>query len=109
MTGSPHSAPGPATPRDPATGFQQSRAPGPEVPPSGDRNDRFIVSADPALLKMLIAPFEADPGIELIGISGSRAAPHRLTVGMSEERAANLRQGLGEAVWIEPDHPITPA
>jgi hypothetical protein len=70
--------------------------------------DRYILAGSPALIRALVEVITNDPELELVAVSGPTAAPERIVVNMSQERADLLGRALGGQLTIEPDHLIEP-
>jgi hypothetical protein len=72
-------------------------------------SEPFILVGRPDLLRALVQVVNADPGLQLVSVSGPPDAPERIVVRMPGARADLLRGALGGQLIVELDEPVNPA
>ncbi len=72
-------------------------------------SEPFILAGQPDLLRALVQVVIADPGLQLVSVSGPPDAPERIVVRMPQARADLLSRAFAGQLNVEPDAPVDPA
>ena len=69
----------------------------------------FILAGHPDLVRALVQVVNADPGLQLVSVSGPPDAPERIVVRMPQARADDLSRTFAGQLIVEHDAPVDPA
>lgn len=72
-------------------------------------SEPFIVAGPPDDLLAVLQLVKADPGLQLVSVSGPPNAPERIVVLMTKARADELRGEFDGRLIVESDAPVNPA
>lgn len=72
-------------------------------------SEPFILTGQPDLVRALVQVAIADPGLQLVSVSGPPDTPERIVVRMPQARADLLSRAFAGQLNVESDAPVDPA